>query len=181
MALTDENGGMSTTMIVSQANGVGIGQPYPLYMNGGNGGGLGGGGAEVRQEVAPSFGAVDEVFEGFIEGVRIQVCQRKESQEDVFACFAGLREVRGGFEVGFEQQVGEGGAAVGRRFADLGARDQVVRGFDEGHGDSVDVERGLAVLRDEAFNGVAAGERGDDFGEFHGRGPFSQGRWSGRV
>ena len=40
MALTDENGGMSTTMLVGPAN-AGIGQPYPVYMNGGQGGGFG--------------------------------------------------------------------------------------------------------------------------------------------
>lgn len=37
MALTDENGGMNTTMLVSPANAIG-GQPYPVYMGGGNGG-----------------------------------------------------------------------------------------------------------------------------------------------
>lgn len=39
MALTDENGGMSTTMLVSPTGNVGGGYPYPVYMGqGGNGG-----------------------------------------------------------------------------------------------------------------------------------------------
>ena len=37
MALTDENGGMSTTMLVGPAN-AGFGTPYPVYMGGGSGG-----------------------------------------------------------------------------------------------------------------------------------------------
>ena len=43
MALTDENGGMSTTMLVSPATTMGVGQPYPVYM-GQQGGGSGSGG-----------------------------------------------------------------------------------------------------------------------------------------
>lgn len=42
MALTDENGGMNTTMLVSPAANMG-GVPYPVYMNGGQGGGNSGG------------------------------------------------------------------------------------------------------------------------------------------
>lgn len=38
MALTDENGGMNTTMLVGPAN-AGFGQPYPVYMNGQGGNG----------------------------------------------------------------------------------------------------------------------------------------------
>ena len=41
MALTDENGGMNTTMLVSPAGAIG-GQPYPVYMNGQGGGNNGG-------------------------------------------------------------------------------------------------------------------------------------------
>lgn len=43
MALTDENGGMNTTMLVSPTGAIG-GQPYPVYMNGQQGGGSGNGG-----------------------------------------------------------------------------------------------------------------------------------------
>ena len=43
MALTDENGGMNTTMLVSPANGVG---GYPVYTNnGGFGNSFGGDGS----------------------------------------------------------------------------------------------------------------------------------------
>lgn len=44
MALTDENGGMSTTMLVSPTGNVGGGYPYPVYMGqgGGNNNGFGG-------------------------------------------------------------------------------------------------------------------------------------------
>lgn len=41
MALTDENGGMNTTMLVSPA--ASFGNPYPIYMNGNQGGGNNGG------------------------------------------------------------------------------------------------------------------------------------------
>lgn len=41
MALTDENGGMNTTMLVSPAT---SGYPYPVYMGGGNGSSGGNGG-----------------------------------------------------------------------------------------------------------------------------------------
>ena len=44
MALTDENGGMNTTMLVSPA-GINNGAPCPVYyptMGGGNSGGMGG-------------------------------------------------------------------------------------------------------------------------------------------
>lgn len=38
MALTEDNGGMNTTMLVGPANaGYGYGMPYPVYQNGGNG------------------------------------------------------------------------------------------------------------------------------------------------
>lgn len=45
MALTDENGGMSTTMLVSPTGNVGgTPYPYPVFQNGGNGGNNGFGG-----------------------------------------------------------------------------------------------------------------------------------------
>lgn len=39
MALTDENGGMNTTMLVSPAGNIGGGMPYPypVYSQGGGG------------------------------------------------------------------------------------------------------------------------------------------------
>ena len=40
MALTDENGGMNTTMLVSPAGNMG-GYPYPVYTGGGQGNGTG--------------------------------------------------------------------------------------------------------------------------------------------
>lgn len=43
MALTDENGGMNTTMLVGPAS-TGFGTPYPVYMGGGQGNGNGFGG-----------------------------------------------------------------------------------------------------------------------------------------
>ena len=44
MALTEEGGGMSTTMLVGPAGGVGnYGMPYPYPVYGGNGGGIGSG------------------------------------------------------------------------------------------------------------------------------------------
>lgn len=44
MALSEENGGIGTTMLVSPTN-AGMGMPYPVYMNGGQqGGGSGNGG-----------------------------------------------------------------------------------------------------------------------------------------
>ena len=44
MALTDEgNGGIPATMLVGPASFGNASMPYPVYMNGGNGGGFGNG------------------------------------------------------------------------------------------------------------------------------------------